>query len=151
MTKLTRRYVLKSAVSGSVAVGLAAIYWPSSSFANHVNILPKPLFVPLQTHGREDNGVQVYDVTLQNGVTEFFDGYHTRTSGINGSYLGPTLMMRNGDSVRINVANQLGEDSTLHWHGMHLPASQDGGPHQVVAHDQVWSPEFTVKQKAASL
>ena len=151
MTKLTRRYVLKSAVSGSVAVGLAAIYWPSSSFANHVNILPKPLSVPVQTHGREDNGVQVYDVTLQNGVTEFFDGYYTRTSGINGSYLGPTLMMRNGESVRINVANQLGEDSTLHWHGMHLPATQDGGPHQVVAHDQVWSPEFTVKQKAASL
>ena len=151
MTKLTRRYVLKSAVAGSVAVGAAAIYWPTSSFANHVNILPKPLSVPAQVHGRKDSGVQVYDVTLQNGVTEFFDGYHTRTSGINGSYLGPTLMMRNGESVRINVTNQLGEDSTLHWHGMHLPAAQDGGPHQIVAHDQVWSPEFTVKQKAASL
>jgi len=60
-------------------------------------------------------------------------------------------MMRNGESVHINVTNQLGENSTLHWHGMHLPAAQDGGLHKVVAHDQVWSPEFTGKQNAASL
>jgi blue copper oxidase len=151
MTNITRRRVLKSAVAGSIAVGAATIYWPSSSFAGHVNIQPKPLIIPAQLHGREDRGVQVYDVTLQNGETEFFDGYQTRTSGINGSYLGPTLMMRNANPVRINVTNKLGESSTLHWHGMHLPAAQDGGPHQVIANNEMWSPEFTVKQKAASL
>jgi hypothetical protein len=38
----------------------------------------------------------------------------------------------------------------LRWHGMHLPAAQDGSPHQVIANNQMWPPEFTVKQKAAN-
>lgn len=32
----------------------------------------------------------------------------------------------------MKVANTLPEESTVHWHGMHLPAAMDGGPHQMV-------------------
>ena len=28
--------------------------------------------------------------------------------------------------------NDLGETTTVHWHGMHLPAAMDGGPHQPI-------------------
>src|SRR5437764_12109235 len=49
------------------------------------------------------------------------------------------------------VRNNLGEATTVHWHGMHLPAAMDGGPHQVLEPDAVWRPSWTVRQPAATL
>jgi FtsP/CotA-like multicopper oxidase with cupredoxin domain len=47
---------------------------------------------------------------------------------INGSIPGPTLRWREGDTVTIRVANTLGEDTSIHWHGILLPANMDGVP-----------------------
>jgi FtsP/CotA-like multicopper oxidase with cupredoxin domain len=50
------------------------------------------------------------------------------------------------------VTNGLGsETTTIHWHGMHLPAVADGGPHQLIAPGETWSPEWTIDQPAATL
>ena len=73
------------------------------------------------------------------------------TLGINGPYLGPTLRASQGDDVAFAIVNQVGEPTTLHWHGMHLPAVMDGGPHQEIAPDAVWQPRFTISQQAATL
>lgn len=91
----------------------------------------------------------MYDLNLQKGTTQFYEGLNAPTLGINGSYLGPTLKMRDGDTVRLNVTNRLGESSTLHWHGFHLPARADGGPHQIIQDGATWSPQFEVKQRAS--
>src|SRR6266542_2265072 len=56
-----------------------------------------------------------------------------------------------GAKVRINVTNTLPEATTLHWHGMHLPAKADGGPHQLIAPGATWSPTWTIDQPAATL
>ena len=37
----------------------------------------------------------------------------------------------------------------MHWHGLHIPARHDGGPHQVVEPGAVWEPSFEIKQKAS--
>lgn len=110
---------------------------------------PKPLAIPESLAGEVREGVRTYDLRLQKGLSRFFDGVETRTLGINGAYLGPTLRMRAGETVQMNVANRIGEPSTLHWHGFHLPASADGGPHQVIGDGETWSPRFTVKQRAS--
>ena len=39
----------------------------------------------------------------------------------------------------------------MHWHGMHLPARMDGGPHQPIAPGSTWSPNWTIRQPAATL
>jgi len=57
--------------------------------------------------------------------------------------------MKNGENVAINVTNTIGEPSTLHWHGLHLPARADGGPHQIIENGDTWTPAFTVKQRAS--
>jgi bilirubin oxidase len=44
----------------------------------------------------------------------------------NGSVPGPTIDVREGDSVVIHFHNELPETSTVHWHGLHLPANADG-------------------------
>ena len=35
-----------------------------------------------------------------------------------GSYLGPVIRLRRGQKVRVRFANQLAEDSIIHWHGL---------------------------------
>jgi FtsP/CotA-like multicopper oxidase with cupredoxin domain len=53
--------------------------------------------------------------------------------------------------VTVNVANALRETTTIHWHGMHLPAAADGGPHQMIESGERWSPRWKIDQPAASL
>ena len=48
---------------------------------------------------------------------------------INGTVPGPLLRFREGDEAVIRVTNQLdGEDTSIHWHGLILPAAMDGVP-----------------------
>lgn len=150
MNNLSRRELIKSAL-GVAAVAGTGVGMSTLVQANEVGIKPKPLRIPQQLLPTKSHGVSVYNLTMQNGETEIIDGYITKTSGINASYLGPTLYMRKGEQVRINVHNDLGEPSTLHWHGMHLPGSEDGGPHQIIKHGETWSPQYEIKQPAASL
>ena len=47
---------------------------------------------------------------------------------VNGSLPGPILRWREGDTVSIRVRNTLDEPSSIHWHGLLLPANMDGVP-----------------------
>ncbi len=47
---------------------------------------------------------------------------------VNGSVPAPTLRWREGDTVTVRVANRLREETSVHWHGILLPANMDGVP-----------------------
>jgi blue copper oxidase len=114
-------------------------------FANSLKI--PPLLQP-----RTDAaGRKTFDLRLQAGTSTFLPGTPTPTWGANGAYLGPTLRASRGDRVVVRVANQLPEATTIHWHGMHLPASADGGPHQRIQPGATWSPGWSIDQPAATL
>ena len=51
-----------------------------------------------------------------------FTGKNRMATAINGSVPGPTLRWREGDRATIRVKNNLAEDSSIHWHGIILPA-----------------------------
>ena len=104
-----------------------------------------PLTVPELLEGPD------FALTAAPGSTEFRPGVATDTLGYNGGYLGPTLVMDRGDEVDVQLTNGLDETTTLHWHGMHLPAAMDGGPHQPVAPGETWNPHWLVDQPAATL
>ena len=53
--------------------------------------------------------------------------------------------------MAVNVHNELPEPTTVHWHGMHLPAAMDGGPHQPIPPGGDLAPTWTVDQPAATL
>lgn len=81
----------------------------------------------------------------------YSNGAATTTYGYNGmQFWGPTLIMSNSDFVQLNVTNNLVDSTTVHWHGFHIPAIMDGGPHQVIPSGTVWSPSFTVLNSAAT-
>src|SRR5438477_1618448 len=57
------------------------------------------------------------------------DGYpDTAVWAYDGKVPGPELRVRQGQPVRITVVNQLGEDTSVHWHGIRLPNAMDGVP-----------------------
>jgi len=112
----------------------------------------RPLVIPpLAGSATDAGGRRVFDLRLQAGTTDFGLGRPTATWGINGSYLGPTLRAKRGEKVAINVTNDVGEATSLHWHGMHLPAEMDGGPHQMIRPRTTWRPSWTIDQPAATL
>lgn len=93
----------------------------------------------------------VFNLSLGESTRQFRAGAVTQTYGINGnSYLGPTLIMRRGDSVMINVTNNLMDTTTVHWHGFHIPPAMDGGPHQPIAPGETWRPTFRIRNNAAT-
>jgi blue copper oxidase len=82
---------------------------------------------------------------------QFFPGSVTQTFGINSNkYLGPTLMLKKGDSVSITVNNQIGDTTTMHWHGLHVAPQNDGGPSSMIMDGSSWNPRFMVRNNAAT-
>jgi len=57
-----------------------------------------------------------------------FTGRERPATTINGSVPGPILRWREGDRVTLRVSNNLAHDTSIHWHGMILPADMDGVP-----------------------
>ncbi|MEQ4301657.1 multicopper oxidase domain-containing protein [Plantactinospora sp. B6F1] len=113
-----------------------------------VNRLAVP---PLAQSRIDDQGRRVFDLRAQPGQRDFGQGGPTPTWGFNGDYLGPTLRAKRGEQVMVNVVNGIGRPTSVHWHGMHLPAAMDGGPHQMVRPGATWSPRWKVDQPAATL
>lgn len=109
-----------------------------------------PLFIPPLDTGVWIDGVRTFNLLMQNGTTQFLPGLQTPTSGYNGSFLGPTLYIQKGDSVNLIVTNILGENSTTHWHGLHVPAVMDGGPHQMIAPGSSWTAAFEMRNEAST-
>lgn len=66
---------------------------------------------------------------LEVGTREVnFTGQSRSATVINGQLPAPLLCWRQGDTVTIRVTNRLPEPTSIHWHGMILPANMDGVP-----------------------
>jgi len=57
-----------------------------------------------------------------------YTGRERPATAFNGSVPGPILRWREGDRVTLRVTNHLAHDSSIHWHGIILPANMDGVP-----------------------
>ncbi|MGB5570592.1 MAG: copper resistance system multicopper oxidase [Sedimenticolaceae bacterium] len=57
-----------------------------------------------------------------------FTGKDLFATAINGSVPAPVLRWKEGETVTLNVTNNMAEDTSIHWHGIILPSAQDGVP-----------------------
>jgi FtsP/CotA-like multicopper oxidase with cupredoxin domain len=67
----------------------------------------------------------------------------------NGSVPGPTFDVHEGDRVIVHFRNDLPEPTTIHWHGLHIPADMDGSPLRPIAPGARYDYVFTIKQGTA--
>lgn len=141
---LTRRSFLAgaAAVAGGTALAASSLWRASAGD-------PQELRIPELIDARRQG--QSISLTAQAGSTSFFPGRESPTLGYNGSYLGPTLRVHRGDDVEIAVTNALGQETSVHWHGLLIPAELDGGPHQMIRSGAAWRPVLPIRQPAATL
>ena len=111
----------------------------NQAFAQHL------LYIPDTLSGT------TFHLTVHPDSVQFFPGAITKTFGINGyKFLGPTLIFRKGDSVSITVNNQMGDTTTMHWHGLHVAPKNDGGPYSMIMNGMSWTPQFQIRNNAAT-
>ena len=99
---------------GGAIAGLGLWRSPASAFSD------SPQSVPV-LDGSE------FDLTIGETLVDV-TGSPRSALTVNGSVPAPTLRWREGDTVTMRVANTLDEDSSIHWHGVLVPANQDGVP-----------------------
>jgi len=123
----------------SIFTVLVLVAFLPDSFAQHNN-----LWIPDTMSGT------TFNLDMKDTFVQFLPGNQTITAGVNGPFWGPTLIFQKGDTVHLNVHNHLNDSTTVHWHGMHLPAVMDGGPHQVIPPGTIWQPYWCVTNNAST-
>jgi FtsP/CotA-like multicopper oxidase with cupredoxin domain len=153
MKRLLRRVALAVFALAAIALSGSVVVWFGADTSNVGKLaFEQPLRIPPLLEPTEDaTGRKVFELEMREGTSELLPGRRTKMWGFNGPYLGPTLRASRGDVVRMHVSNRLPETSTVHWHGMHLPAKADGGPHQPIDPGETWSPSWAIDQPAATL
>lgn len=124
---------------------------PGPPLRTDVTFNQRLVIPPLANSTVTDDGTRVFTLRAQEGTRRWVASMPTETWGFNGDYLGPTLRAEVGERVQVEFTNDLPEATSVHWHGMHLPAEMDGGPHQMVEPGDSWRPSWLVKQEPASL
>ncbi len=127
----------------STAVGIAgALPWWGRALAAERPALPIPALLEADASG-------LFQLRAQPGQM-LWRRQPTRSWGYNGNLLGPTLRARQGQAVRVRVANQLAETTTIHWHGLEVPGTADGGPQASIPSGKEWQAAFRIEQPAAT-
>ena len=78
-----------------------------------------------------------------------FTGHARHATVVNGQLPAPLLRWRQGDTITLRVRNALAERSSIHWHGIVLPADMDGVPglsFMGIAPGESYTYRFTVNQ-----
>ena len=82
--------------------------------------------------------------------TVFITGKPVEAMTINNQIPAPTLYLKEGEDVTINVKNLMDEKTSLHWHGILLDGKMDGVPglngFQGIAPAETFTYKFKVRQ-----
>ena len=135
MDLVSRRTFVKGLATGGAVTAFGG--WPQAAFAQ-----------PGQLRSQETLRGTAFDLAI--GETRMnFTGSPKVALTINGSVPGPLLRWREGDTISLRVRNELDEDTSIHWHGLILPANMDGVPglsFHGIRPRETYHYTFTVKQ-----
>src|SRR6056297_71698 len=97
----------------STAALAAAAYLPMPAWARGGSL----------AHARNGFGeLSGEEIDLAIGNAHFTTGARSgHAFAVNGTVPGPLIRLREGQNIRLNVTNNLEEDSSIHWHGLLLP------------------------------
>ena len=143
MTCLTSSVTRRSVLHGGIAASGLLLTSSLPLAASSRPALPIPAILKA-----DDNGVVA--LTAQIGTKQFLPGMATPTYGYNGSFLGPAIRIRRGETATFRVTNALAEDISTHWHGLKVPGEDDGSPYSLVQPGETADVRLSVQQPAAT-
>ena len=127
---------------------------PGMSGMGGMPVLPEgaPLReLPRLANMATDGGRFEAKLTAGPAKMRFANGLDTPILAYNGESPGPMIEVTEGDRVRIAFRNAIpNQASTIHWHGMPVPADQDGNPMAAVASGNGRIYEFTLPEGSAA-
>ncbi|MGY8973384.1 MAG: copper resistance system multicopper oxidase [Sphingomonadales bacterium] len=115
MPSVSRRHLIRSTAALAAASALPMPAWARGASLKHAR-----------------NGfgeVAGEDIALAIGNHHFTTGGRSgHAFAVNGTVPGPLVRLRQGQTARLHVTNNLDEDSSIHWHGLLVPFQFDGVP-----------------------
>jgi len=114
--QIDRRRFVTGALGGGTVAALAPWFpaWAQS--------VSPGIVAPLPTVSGNDITLRIARQTMR------IDGKASRAIGINGTVPAPLVRLKEGQTAKLTVVNDLDEDSSIHWHGLILPFHMDGVP-----------------------
>lgn len=100
---------------------------PVTDELGFVRGLPLPGFSTME-NSSSDPRLFEGALAAEPGAVSLVPGRLTPMQLYNGTAPGPMIDLREGQRVRIAVHNGLAQETTIHWHGLPIPAIQDGNP-----------------------
>jgi bilirubin oxidase len=97
----------------------------------------------LENRSRDPRTVEV-TLTAAPARLSLVPGTTSDVFAYNGRVPGPTLDVREGDRVVVHFRNELPVPTTVHWHGLHIPAISDGSPFHPVPPGETRDYAFTL-------
>ena len=149
----SRRRFLKMSAIGGAALALpidraGALLVPRAD--------PKPFRVPLSVPPvlkpvHSDGERDIYRLAMKASNVEILPGKKTRVWGYNGRFPGPTIKATRGREVVVKQVNRLHIDTTVHLHGGHVSADNDGHPTDLIAPGEQREYVYPNQQETATL
>ncbi len=168
--KLNRRQFLQLVGAGTAGFFLAPwvrnrVAAATDAPANPFTFNPTDPFVctvppPKKLSGTPDLEIALEAVTAQRAILsgqltdvymytgQVLQGDPTRVQNIPGSYLGPIIRARTGEHVRLHFSNNLPQQTIVHWHGVHVPDTEDGHPRFGIPPGANYTYDFVVINRA---
>ena len=132
----SRRTFVQGAALGGILLGLG--------------LWERPVWALKSPDPRELTALTGTEFHLTIGPTPVnFTGRNRVATAVNGSVPAPVLHWREGDAVTLRVHNQLPTPTSIHWHGILVPADMDGVPgisFPGIAPGETFTYRFPVKQ-----
>ncbi|HEX4456263.1 MAG TPA: copper oxidase [Kofleriaceae bacterium] len=107
----------------------------AGKLVKHVDAAPAPSTGPRgrvhvpngsSLESKSRGGVKIFHLRAQAIRHEIAPGLTIEAWGYNGATPGPLIEVDEGDRVRVYVTNELPEPTSVHWHGVFVPAGMDG-------------------------
>src|SRR5215210_5619339 len=94
-------------------------------------------------------------ITAQQENVEILPGKSTKLSAYHAErggkiYVNPTFRVRTGAQFSAEFANDLDEETTVHWHGLHVDWQMDGHPFRPVAPGSIYRYAFPVQDRGGT-
>ncbi len=100
------------------------------------------------------DGTLVFDLVAEIVDWEIEPGIIVEAWTYNGVVPAPHIHAEVGDTIRVNLDNQLPVSTSIHWHGVILPNDQDGVPpytQDPIAPGETFTYEFVAEEKAVGI